>query len=123
MNSNEQKEPTFTVDQIAEYLAGWTLVPFNEVEKLGANVAHNALSQLRDPQDGIAAYFNDRQHDKLELVLYLQGDDLYSCEIVNEHKKTIAVLHKGTLQEAIEGSMERVVRLLEHLLNLREKHC
>jgi hypothetical protein len=107
MNSNEQKEPTFTVDQIAEYL-----------KQTG-----QCDPYIDDPEHGIEQYFNDRQHDKLGLVLYLQGGDLYSCEIVNEHKETIAVLHKGTLQEAIEGSIPRVVRLLEHLLNLREKHC
>ena len=45
----------FTIDEIADYIAGWTLGSFDEVQKLGAHVAHNALNQLRDDQDGIKA--------------------------------------------------------------------
>lgn len=45
----------FTITEIADYIAGWTVGSFDEVQKLGAHVASNALNQLRDGQDGIAA--------------------------------------------------------------------
>lgn len=41
-------EPRFTIEEIAEYIAGWHLS--SESGALG-----NALSQLRDEQDGILA--------------------------------------------------------------------
>ena len=47
--------PLYTIEEIAKYLAGWTLGSFGEVKKLGQHVAHNALNQLRDDQDGIDA--------------------------------------------------------------------
>jgi hypothetical protein len=47
--------PLYTVEEIAKYIAGWTLGSFDEVRKLGQHVAHNALHQLRDDQDGIEA--------------------------------------------------------------------
>ena len=47
--------PLYTVEEIAKYIAGWTLGSFDEVKKLGQRVAHNALHQLRDGQDGIEA--------------------------------------------------------------------
>ena len=51
----ELERERFTIDEIADYIAGWTLGSFDEVAKLGAHVAHNALNQLRDQQDGIKA--------------------------------------------------------------------
>ena len=47
--------PLYTVEEIAKYIAGWTMGSFDEVRKLGQHVAHNALHQLRDDQDGIEA--------------------------------------------------------------------
>lgn len=53
--ARKERDERFTVEEIAEYLAGWTMGSFDEVAKLGAHVAHNALNQLRDEQDGIMA--------------------------------------------------------------------
>lgn len=47
--------PLYTVEEIAQYIGGWTLGSFDEVRKLGQRVAHNALNQLSDDQDGIEA--------------------------------------------------------------------
>jgi len=60
----EAREQRFTIDEIAEYLAGWTLASFDEVAKLGARVAHNALNQLSDDQDGIKAVRNRKERSK-----------------------------------------------------------
>jgi hypothetical protein len=49
----EQCEPRFTIDEIAAYLAGWTMGPYDDVEDLAKKVSVNALSQLRCDQDGI----------------------------------------------------------------------
>jgi transposase InsO family protein len=46
-------EPTFTIDEIAEYIAGWTMGSFGEVDALAKQAASLALSQLRCDQDGI----------------------------------------------------------------------
>lgn len=56
--SDCQNSPLFTVRDIAKYIAGWTMGSFDEVRKLGQHVAHNALHQLRDDQDGIEAFRN-----------------------------------------------------------------
>lgn len=47
---------TFTINEIAHYIAGWTMGSFGEVQALGKATLMNALSQLECDQDGIAAY-------------------------------------------------------------------
>jgi hypothetical protein len=46
---------TYTIKEIADYIAGWSMAPYDEVEKIGAATLANALSQLEDDQDGIEA--------------------------------------------------------------------
>ena len=57
-----ERNERYTIEEIADYLGGWTIGTWDEVEELGARVTHNALNQLRDPEDGIAAV---RQRRKL----------------------------------------------------------
>lgn len=45
----------FTIPQIAYYLAGWATGTFGDIQGKGRGHYHNALNQLRDPQDGIEA--------------------------------------------------------------------
>lgn len=45
----------FTVEEIAQYIAGWSMGSFEEVAKIGAAVLSNARTQLECDQDGIAA--------------------------------------------------------------------
>lgn len=51
-----KEAPTFTIEQIAEYIAGWSTGSFDSVKEIGQAVLLNALSQLQDDQDGIAAF-------------------------------------------------------------------
>lgn len=97
----------YTVEQIAEYLKqtdGWNLV---------------------HPQFGIEQYYKDRECDKFFLYVRQSSTNrgFYSCEILNGNKKPIIVLAKGTLQQAINGAIWRICTLLEHLDDLRRKHC
>ena len=107
MSNNEHDKPTFTVDQIAEYLKqtdGW-------------NLTH--------PDFGIEQYFKDRKCEDLFLRIHRINDnpDIYSCDIVNRNMQTLATLSKGTIKQAIEGSIFRICTLLEHLDTLRQTHC
>lgn len=45
----------FTIGEVAQYLAGWSVGEFDEVGKIAKATLHNALVQLRDPHDGIQA--------------------------------------------------------------------
>jgi hypothetical protein len=58
---NSDAETRYTVEEIAEYIAGWASGPFEEVERIGVAVLGNALNQLRDGQDGIEAVRQRRQ--------------------------------------------------------------
>ena len=51
----EQCQPRFTIDQIADYIAGWEMTTSDSPTEVHASTLHNALSQLRCDQDGIAA--------------------------------------------------------------------
>lgn len=51
----------FTIEDIAEYIAGWASSSFNSVERVGKATLLNALSQLRDHQDGIAAFVERKE--------------------------------------------------------------
>jgi 3-hydroxyacyl-CoA dehydrogenase len=54
----ELEEPiteTFTIAEIADYIAGWASGPFESVKAIGAATLLNALNQLEDDQDGISA--------------------------------------------------------------------
>jgi hypothetical protein len=57
----EELAQRFTIDEIADYIAGWTIGGFDEVQKLGQQVAGNALQQLRHEEDGIAAARSRKQ--------------------------------------------------------------
>ena len=50
-----KEEPTFTVEEIARYISGWAMGPFDSVRAIGKATLLNALSQLECDQDGIAA--------------------------------------------------------------------
>jgi hypothetical protein len=45
----------FTVEEIAHYISGWAMGPFDSVRAIGKATLLNALSQLRCDQDGIDA--------------------------------------------------------------------
>lgn len=49
------KEQKFTIEEIADYIAGWSMGSFESVQEIGKAALLNALSQLRCDQDGIAA--------------------------------------------------------------------
>jgi hypothetical protein len=51
----------FTIDEIADYIGGWAIGCFDEVQKLGQQVSGNALQQLRHEEDGIAAARSRKQ--------------------------------------------------------------
>jgi hypothetical protein len=53
--SNNCNAPKFTVEEIAEYISGWSSGPFDSVREIGKAVLLNALNQLDDEQDGIVA--------------------------------------------------------------------
>jgi hypothetical protein len=60
--SDYDAQPTrFTIEEIAEYIAGWSMSEFGNVEKVGKATLLNALSQLRCDQDGIAAFTKSRK--------------------------------------------------------------
>ena len=46
---------TYTVEEIADYISGWTMGEYDEVEEMGQYILKNALTQLRNDQDGIEA--------------------------------------------------------------------
>lgn len=52
---NRYRADLFTVEEIAQYIAGWTMGTFEEVAKVAEGVLHNARTQLECDQDGIAA--------------------------------------------------------------------
>jgi hypothetical protein len=56
-----ERDARYTIEEIAEYIAGWAAGPFDEVERIGAAVLVNSLNQLRDDQDGIEAVRQRRQ--------------------------------------------------------------
>jgi hypothetical protein len=45
----------YSIEQIADYIAGWSSGSFGEVQKIGKATLLNALSQLNCDQDGIQA--------------------------------------------------------------------
>jgi hypothetical protein len=64
-DKRELAEPRFTIDEIAAYLAGWTMGPYDDIEDLAKKVSVNALSQLRCDQDGIEAVMKLHRTSKL----------------------------------------------------------
>jgi len=48
-------ERRYTIDEIADYIAGWSSGPYESVRAIGKATLLNALSQLRCDQDGIEA--------------------------------------------------------------------
>jgi hypothetical protein len=53
----------YTIKEIAEYIAGWTTGEFGSVKEIGEGILLNALNQLEDDQDGIAAVIKRKQYD------------------------------------------------------------
>ena len=45
----------YSIEEIADYIAGWSMGPYESVREIGKAVLLNALSQLQCDQDGIAA--------------------------------------------------------------------
>jgi hypothetical protein len=45
----------FTVEEIASYISGWAMGPFDSARAIGKATLLNALSQLKCDQDGISA--------------------------------------------------------------------
>jgi hypothetical protein len=51
----EQQGPQYSIEEIADYISGWSMGPYESVREIGKAVLLNALSQLQCDQDGIAA--------------------------------------------------------------------
>jgi hypothetical protein len=51
----------FTVDEIADYISGWAMGPYDSVREIGQYVLKNALSQLECDQDGISAVIQHKR--------------------------------------------------------------
>jgi hypothetical protein len=51
----------FTVDEIADYISGWAMGPYDSVREIGQYVLKNALSQLECDQDGISAVIRHKR--------------------------------------------------------------
>jgi hypothetical protein len=47
--------PLYSIEEIADYISGWSMGPYESVREIGKAVLLNALSQLQCDQDGIAA--------------------------------------------------------------------
>jgi hypothetical protein len=45
----------YSIEEIADYISGWSMGPYESVHEIGQAVLLNALSQLQCDQDGIAA--------------------------------------------------------------------
>jgi hypothetical protein len=54
-NAKKECDARFTVEEIAQYISGWAMGPFDSVREIGKATLLNALSQLRCDQDGIEA--------------------------------------------------------------------
>ena len=52
---DENVETTFTIFEIASYLAGWTMGEYGELETLAGETLQFALAQLECQHDGIIA--------------------------------------------------------------------
>lgn len=55
LDEEENSDTRFTVEEIASYISGWAMGPFDSVREIGKATLLNALSQLECDQDGIAA--------------------------------------------------------------------
>jgi len=55
LDEEENSDTRFTVEEIARYISGWAMGPFDSVREIGKATLLNALSQLRCDQDGISA--------------------------------------------------------------------
>ena len=55
MENHKLQESQYTIEEIADYIAGWSMGSYESVRKIGKAVLLNALSQLQCDQDGIAA--------------------------------------------------------------------
>ena len=53
----------FSIDEIDEWLKGWILIDVGETPNEALSIA---LSLLRDDEDGIEAYFEEKANDKNE---------------------------------------------------------
>lgn len=80
------KEPTFTIRQIAEYLAGWMWHNPAEPDGGWAAAVANAHSQLEDPQDGIDAVCARRTMAEMDALLEGHADALTGFWTANLHK-------------------------------------
>lgn len=55
-----QNQPLFSIREISDYLAGFTMGRFGETKSVAEAARLNALSQIRDENDGIEASRNRR---------------------------------------------------------------
>jgi hypothetical protein len=51
----QSQGPQYSIEEIADYIAGWSMGSYESVHEIGKAVLLNALSQLQCDQDGIAA--------------------------------------------------------------------
>jgi len=56
-------ERTFTIKEIADYIAGFTTGEFGTVTEAAKYIYLNALNQLEDDQDGIQAVIDRKKYN------------------------------------------------------------
>ena len=60
-------ERKYSTKEIADYISGWVMGKYGEVQKIGEYAMRNALSQLEDEQDGIKAVVERKEYyDRLK---------------------------------------------------------
>ena len=62
----------FSIDEIEEWLKGWILLDVGETPNEALSIA---LSFLRDEEDGIETYFEEKPNEKGDLRLIMQTKD------------------------------------------------
>jgi len=56
-------EQTYTIKEIADYIAGFTTGEFGTVAEAAKYIYINALNQLEDDQDGIQAVIDRKKYN------------------------------------------------------------
>jgi 3-hydroxyacyl-CoA dehydrogenase len=67
LDEEENNDARFTVEEIAQYISGWAMGPFDSVRVIGKATLLNALSQLRCDQDGISAVIRRKREQGTNL--------------------------------------------------------
>ncbi len=85
----EDTKDTYTIEEIAAYIAGQVTGSYDAVRLIGTYALHNALTQLTDKQDGIAACRNRgslrRELEGARVFLeMLAGPEVFDLEVLRK---------------------------------------